>query len=137
MGAGVRSRRKAAASERWPTTAGTVLESSVLHKVEKDFDGDEDESWVPLVKYGYEVGGVRHESDMLRFGRINQSEEALAAKMLAPYPAGASVKVRYNPDKPSEATLETVKPGIGSAIFIGGFFLFFAALATAVSVSQS
>lgn len=134
LGQGIRSRRKAAASMAWPEANGTVLRSEVVHEVSTDAEGDTTEEWKPVVRYRYQVGGVHYESERLRFGSTGQGSAEQAQKALQPYPAGVSVTVRYNPAKPSEATLETVRPGLGSAIFVGGLFLFFAALAAATGL---
>lgn len=136
LGAGIRNRRRANASLAWPTVPGVILQSETVLSVTKDAEGDETEYHVPTVRYRYGVGGNTFEGTRLRFGDVRQHSDAASAKLLQPYPVGASVAVRYNPAKPSDATLETTKPGLGTGIFIGGIFLVLALLALMVALGQ-
>lgn len=129
LGSGIRSRRRAKTSLSWSETRGKILQNEVVYAVHKDADGDTDESWTPKVLYSYDVGGQAYQGSRIRFGEMAQGSEEKAATLLAAYPVGAEVAVRYNPDRPADATLETTKPKVGMAIFIGGIFLFFAACA--------
>ena len=99
------------------------------HEAGKDAEGDDYENWWPEVRYGYTVAGRNFEARRVRFGDLKVSDESRAQAMIAPYPQGASVMVRYNPEKPEDATLETAKPGLGTPIFIGGIFLVLAVVA--------
>jgi hypothetical protein len=133
LGFGIYNRRRAAASTSWPQAPGTILSSTLGHEKGKDVDGDAYENWWPAIRYNYSVDGRPYEADRLRFGSLKVSDEDKAKAMIAPYPQGASVMVRYNPEKPEDATLESAKPGLGTPIFIGGFFLFFACVALAAA----
>jgi hypothetical protein len=136
LGGGIQSRRRATASMRWPEAAGTVLKSEVVHHVSTDVDGDTDETWIPSVRYRYEVGGGSYESERLRFGKPGQESAELASKVLESYPVGSRIKVRYNPANPSDATVQTEKPGIGSAVFVGGTFLVLGAASLVVAIGS-
>lgn len=59
---------------------------------------------------------------MIRFGDLERKRRSLADEMVAKYPAGATVAVRYDPQNPSRATLETESAG-GSQIGSGAFFI--------------
>ena len=137
LAAGIRNRRRAAASLSWPEAAGTILSAEVVERHETDSEGDTTEYHVPTVRYRYEVGGRPYEGARLRFGDMRQHSYEAARKMLDRYRPGEPVSVRHDPAKPSEATLETAKPGLGAPLFIGGIFLFFAALALLVALGSS
>ncbi len=57
---------------------------------------------------------------MIRFGLGESSSEAEAKTILAPYPAGASVDVRYDPQAPVIAAIETSEQAAKGRI-IGGY----------------
>ena len=133
LGMGVYNRRRASVSASWPQSTGTVTASGLGHEAGKDAEGDDYENWWPEVRYSYSVAGRNYEAGRVRFGDVKVSEESRAQAMIAPYPQGASVMVRYNPDKPEDATLETTRPGLGTPIFMGGIFLVLAVAALAAA----
>ncbi|MCC7250114.1 MAG: DUF3592 domain-containing protein [Lysobacter sp.] len=86
--------------ERWPATQGRLLERSL----EKNGYSD-GSTYLVKVRYGYSVAGRRYESDRIAFGYVRSSgldsHRAIYEKLML----GDSVRVRYNPDDPAEATL--------------------------------
>ncbi|HWT29696.1 MAG TPA: DUF3592 domain-containing protein, partial [Propylenella sp.] len=129
LGVTIRNRRRAAASLAWPTAPAAILQSEVTVGVDRDTDGDRTTYYMPVVRYAYEVGGQCYEGKRIRFGDVKKYSDSAARKLIEPYAVGSTAEVRYDPAKPSEATLETIKPGLGAPIFIGGIFLVFAFLA--------
>jgi hypothetical protein len=118
-----RAAGKAKASETWPTTIGKILSSEVL--VEESRDGEGSTWYNPVVAYSYSAGGRSLEGSRIRFANMRRGSRKKAEAVLASYRAGAPVTVRYNPEKPDEAVLETQKPGplylvlaLGGLVFI-------------------
>jgi hypothetical protein len=119
----VRAVGKAKASETWPTTIGKILSSEVL--VEESRDGEGSTWYNPVVAYSYSAAGRTIEGSRIRFGNVRRGSQKKAEAVLANYRPGAPVTVRYNPEKPDEAVLETQKPGplylvlaLGGLVFI-------------------
>lgn len=107
----VRAVGKAKAAESWPGTLGTIVSSEVAIEEDRDTDGDRTTWYVPRVVYTYTAGGRQHEGRRIRFGQLRFGSAKKAEAALAPYRAGGSAPVRYNPDDMAECVLETTKPG--------------------------
>ena len=102
---------KARASESWPVTTGKVVSSQVRIEESSDRDGGTTTWYNPIVAYTYTVAGTERRGSRLRFGNPRSSSRKKAEAAIAPYPAGATITVRYNPGNPEECVLETRKPG--------------------------
>jgi hypothetical protein len=87
------------------------------------------------VSYAYSAAGRDLQGSRLRFGNTRCSSRKKADAAIAAYPAGGTISVRYNPDKPEECVLESRKPGptyllmaaIGIFVFALGAYLAVAA----------
>jgi hypothetical protein len=97
-------RRKMAAVSQWPSTMGTVMNSTI----EWRSSSDSGSTAYPVVQYSYQVNGQPYQS----YKRAPGPEVGGtgAQKVVAKYPAGAQVMVFYNPQNPSEAVLERSAP---------------------------
>lgn len=120
---GIKSRANARASETWPISGGTVLASEVekrpiYHRKTRTTTY----SYEPMIRYSYKVAGTDYECSTIRFGDLVRNSEKLAQQLLAKYPAGSTVEVRYNPAGPACATLETLSAG-GKQILMGAVFI--------------
>lgn len=94
--------RRAKAAEDWPTATATV-EKSALWAFRQDS--------MPLLAYVYQVDGRSYRSGKLQFGGWTAGPGAAEA-FAANHPAGSSLKVRYDPDRPSRAVVEArANPG--------------------------
>ncbi len=102
---------KAKASETWPTTPGKVLSSQVVEEESRDREGGTSTWYNPVVTYSYSAGGGAHQSSRIRFANMRQARRSKAEEIAARYPEGSTPAVRYNPEKPAEAVLESQKPG--------------------------
>lgn len=100
------SRRRAEISKSWPTAPGEIITSTIVQHESTDSDGSSSTSYEPVVEYRYTVIGNPMMGKKIAFG-ANQFDYRTAQKVVARYPAGAQVQVHYNPDKPTEAVLET------------------------------
>jgi len=119
---GIISKRRAAASLQWPTASGQIL-SSMIHTITStDNDGGTTTSYEPKVEYSYAVMGSPMNGSRIAFGAMG-SDYKSAQKILARYPVGAAVEVRYNPEKPTEAVLETSARGATLFTVLGIIFM--------------
>lgn len=115
----LRARAKAQQSQSWPTVSGTVTASQVVHKRESDSDGADQDVYYAQPNYSYAVNGRTFEAKRVSFGgQFRFFDRAKAEAIVARYPAGATVAVRYNPDSPGEAALESAAPPLGGLLVV-------------------
>jgi hypothetical protein len=104
----------------WPTAQGTIVDSRV-----REVKDEEGSSYEAYILYEYSVNGVKLRSDVWRLGVGRSSFMGFAKKAVAKYPIGTAVMVYVNPDKPTDAMLETGNASwaffvFGLAFFLGG-----------------
>lgn len=117
-------RKKAGASQQWPETTGAIITSEVRESANTDDDGETTFSYYPLIEYTYTAGGQVYTSRQVAFGGMRGSSNAGEAQYAAArYPAGASVRVFYNPHKPQEAVLEQAAGGGEKTSLVIGIIL--------------
>jgi Protein of unknown function (DUF3592) len=93
----------AAAAERWPTTSGTVLSSSV-----QIADARGGHAYTPKVTYSYTVGDRNYVGNRIstqEYSDLSERASATAARYLVENP----VTVHYDPFTPQHSLLE---PGL-------------------------
>jgi len=105
LGIILNARRKAAKASEWPSTTGTVKTSML----EARSDSEGGTFNYPVVVYTYKVMGQEYEGRRVAPGV--QWGGTGAERVVARYPAGSQVTVSYDPEKPSDALLETKSPG--------------------------
>ncbi len=112
---------QALASRQWPAVDGVIVVSDLQRS--KGSDGGF--MYRPEISYRYEVQGRQFISSRTQFGdRLALSWSRPAMRILQKYPVGTRVSVRYAPDDPEEAVLETGIRGILLAgIACGALFL--------------
>jgi hypothetical protein len=94
------------ASPSWPTVEGEVLASRVRPRNETGTQhGSQSRQWVIDLRYRYVVAGQTYTGQRLRAFERYHADEASAQQELAPYPAGAKVRVYYDPDRPASSVL--------------------------------
>lgn len=110
----------AKASAAWPTTDGRVTRSEVSHST----DADSGDSYSPEVTYQYQVAGVAHQNNVIKFGENAYSSRRKAEGIASGYPVNARVTVYYDPAQPERSVLE---PGVTAGSYIvlgiGAFFI--------------
>ncbi|MBU2611188.1 MAG: DUF3592 domain-containing protein [Chloroflexi bacterium] len=115
-----KDRKKAEASQGWPTTQGRIIEARVSESTSTDSDGDERTSYSPKVEYTYNVAGQEYKGDKITFGFTQgYGRYAKAQAALASYPLGAQVNVYYDPANPADAVLERKAGGNTLAMVLG------------------
>ena len=108
-------RHRATQASQWPSTSGEVVHSHI-HRG-KAWNDVGHGNGPPLIffqgriQYAYRVNGRRYEASRLQFGATRRLyKRTEAAVLVAAYPVGRTLNVRYNPDRPSEAVLVTGVP---------------------------
>ena len=120
---GILARKRAKETESWPTVPGTVLSSEVItsQRYDSDAPGHQRTTYTPSVNYQYSVMGQVYTSKRISFGEKNAGRKK-CNEIVARYPAGSPVNVRYNPEKPDEAVLESSARGSTGNIILGIVF---------------
>ena len=119
----IQQRKKAGASQSWPSTAGQITHASISHSTSTDSEGDTTDSYSPHLSYTYQVLGSQYTGDKISIGfQQSFSNRNKAAEILAHYPEAAQVAVFYNPQNPAEAVLERRASGSTVALVIGIIF---------------
>jgi hypothetical protein len=113
-----RARKKANASAAWPSTLANVIFSHV-----EEMRTTEGSSYRPVVVYRYSAAGSEYEGQRIRFGNLYGSERSARA-VSDRYPRGSQHAVRYNPEKPEDAVLETTMPRSTYLILARGALIF-------------
>jgi hypothetical protein len=100
---------QALACRRWPVADGVI----VVSDLQRSRGSDGAFMYRPEVTYRYEVQGRQLVSSRTQFGdRLELSWSRPAVQIVQKYPVGTRVSVRYAPDDPEEAVLETGVRGI-------------------------
>ncbi len=131
IGRGLKQASEAARSYR--RVSARVLSSGVATSRQHHPQHGHTVSYVPEVRYEYEVAGRRYESNRVHFGpTIGFGARSRVDAWVARYPQGSTVAAWINPANPAEAVLETKAPlrgvwtmlvylfaGLGAACFLG------------------
>ncbi len=110
------SKRKALQSQSWPVTKGIITESTIKTKVDEEMGN----TYLPIIRYTYEVGGMMYEGKRIAFGSgMEFNSHQKAAEFLVGYPVDHEVSVYYNPEKPNEAVLQQAAHRTAVGLVIG------------------
>ncbi|MFN2215995.1 MAG: DUF3592 domain-containing protein [Anaerolineales bacterium] len=116
----INARKKAGASQSWPSVSGTVTNAQVKESVSSDDDDNETVSYYPAVEYTYQVGGQQFSGKRLSFGGlITTGNYGKVQEKLQKYPVGGQVPVFYDPQNPSDSVLEREAGGFRAGMIIG------------------
>lgn len=118
--------RLVAEAARWPATPGVVLSTAI-----RSNGGSGARAHYPIVTYRYAVDGVERTKSNLSHGLKTGGGRGWAEKVLARYPVGARIDVRYDPADPERTSLETRFGFIGWCLFLIGVLLLVGALLAA------
>ena len=94
------SRLEQTARDTWDEVPATVVKSRVVNR--RGRDGN---SYMPYVRYAYEVDGVEFESSRYAFGEHLHWNRSFARRVVAEHPVGSSVTVRVDPEDLDSAVL--------------------------------
>lgn len=118
------SRRNRDSMWDWPAAEGEILATS-LYRHERRTLEKHAITFTPVVAYRYTVGEQTYRSQRRDFEPYDThtfTESALAEAVLAQYPVGGAVKVRYNPRAPQQGVLELRRPAGYHAELLFGLF---------------
>ena len=88
------------ARDSWDEVPATVVKSSVVNRWGRDGN-----SYMPYVRYAYEVDGVEFESSRYAFGEHLHWNRSFARRVVAEHSVGSSVTVRVDPEDSERAVL--------------------------------
>ncbi len=100
-------------SRTWPSTTGTILTSEII------YEGVRHPREQPIVTYIYHVDGTQYHGSRINFSFAEIFDKKGATDALAPYPQHARVTVYYDPEHPSQSTLEQRHIGLASGMLVG------------------
>lgn len=121
----IRARKKAEASQNWPSAQGQIIATEIKKDVSEDAEGYTTTTYKPVITYSYNVMGQTYQSDKIAFGMTTSyGRMAKAQEVLDQYPLDSPVNVYYDPDNPAEAVLERKAGGKVLGLVIGILFLF-------------
>lgn len=112
-----RTTRGAVASLGWPVAGGTVVESQL--RLWRSNGPSNATEWVARVVFTYEVEGRLYVTDTPEWTIIGAGWGANAESVVASYPRGARVPVRYDPANPHRAVLRPGPLPVSTAVFCG------------------
>lgn len=125
--------KDALAARSWPKVSGTVSLSEVnAFQMTPNRSSNSrgsytrSTSYMPVIEYDYWVAGQAYKSRSVELDSEVAGSRALAERIVARYPVGRNVQVRYDPNNPTRAALE-IKFGAG--LFLFGVSLALTALA--------
>lgn len=96
------------ASYRWPSAQGVITESRRVERV----PSNRVRHVFARISYRYMVDGVQWTGDTVRFGHTIDANGGVARKLLAEFPVGREVTVRYNGKR------STLLPGPSGWLYI-------------------
>lgn len=112
-----RTTHGAVASLGWPAVEGTVVESRL--RLWRSSGPSNATEQVARVVFTYEVNGRRYAADTPEWTIIGAGWGADAEGVVARYPRGARVPVRYDPAGPHRAVLRPGPLPVSTAVFCG------------------
>jgi len=116
----IKARKKADASQNWPSVPGTITTAEVKKSISHDDDNNEIINYYPFVEYTYQVAGRQFSAKRLSFGAlVAPKNPAVVQEKLQKYPVGGQVAVFYDPQNPSDAVLERQAGGFKMGMIIG------------------
>lgn len=118
---GIFVRNKLLATQSWPKTMGTVVESTIESDWVKIGSGY-DYITSPRVNFEYCVNGKKYISSNLAIIECNTASESLALQKARQHPVGQEVTVYYNPRKPEYGVL-AVGDSTGGKLPLGIIFV--------------
>ncbi len=116
---------------RWPTASATVERGWVEEDERDDASGVPVKTYMPMLRYRYRVDGEEFQGGAIGLDDRPLPSADAALRLLSCYPDFATVKVRYDPDDPSFAVIEALRPPPGREFYfgLGAIVLALAALA--------
>lgn len=124
----------AMSSDRWPSTMGTIVASSV-HRVRDSSRERKRKFYQAEVRYEFTVNGITFSGDCVSFGNRSAAISPFKEQLEDRFRRGKAVSVSYNPRNPKQCVLQ---PGLQWESFswlVGGCVLLFTGGREAISLA--
>jgi hypothetical protein len=122
---GLRERKKAKATETWPTANGSILSSRLDQQTRTERNQGRTytrTSYTPIIEYTYTAGGQTYQGSRIFPDASMSYDHGTAQGIVNRYQPGAPVAVHYDPGDPAQAVLETKAKGGNLFLILGGVF---------------
>ncbi len=102
------SRKMARIAAGWPRAQGRVMRSETEGYYDSTGGGSNRRMvYEPVVEYAFSVEGKEYRSTQLRLGgKLASSMKEIADQVVARYPEGSAVEVRYDPKNPTQSVVD-------------------------------
>lgn len=128
------SRKKAQASQAWPTAPGAIVSSSIQEHQQYDADDQSTStSYEPVIQYRYTIMGQEYLGSRVAFG-ASSFGRSQAEAIVNRYRPNQAVSVHYDPQEPSESVLETKAAGANIFLIVAVVFLVIGIISCCASV---
>lgn len=117
----VNARRMGKLAQKWPSTTGTVLESSIEEEPGRNAMGSINVAFRVLVKYEYQAEGKVYQGSRVSFGSPT-FDYVTASNVKEQFAEGKQVPVWYDPEKHEDSVLAP-KTTVGMMSRVPGIFL--------------
>lgn len=126
IGYSLKPMRDARKAKTWPMIEATVVRSDVREVVGRTKKSGTNRSesvtrYQADVVYEYTVSGVKHTASRIDYTYHAYPAPDDLAPVLARFPEGATIRVYYNPDEPSDAVIEPKAETLYLFTYLGGF----------------
>lgn len=117
---GIKNRKKAEASNAWPSAGGVITNTWIKENTDVDDEGYSSTTYTPKWEYKFQLGGQEFTSQKISFGgETGYGRRKRAQEELDKYPANSQVRVFYDPANPGESVLVQGTKGTMLGIIIG------------------
>ncbi|GEM_PF-950560 len=116
------TKRSFQGTANWPKAVGQV-QRAFVYRHERRTPQETSITFTPVVEYAYTIGEQRYTSEKRDFAPYDCAtftDERKAKEIVAAFPAGKAVTVRYNPDVPEQAALKVEKPRMHNTVLLFG-----------------
>ena len=116
------TRRSFQGTANWPKAAGQVVRA-FIYRHERRTPKETSITFTPVVEYAYSVAEQRYTSEKRDFAPYDCAtftDERKAKEIVAAFPVGKAVTVRYNPVVPAQAALKVEKPKMHNTVLLFG-----------------
>ncbi len=118
----IMTKRSFQGTANWPKAAGQVVRAFV-YRHERQTPKETSITFTPVVEYAYSVAEQRYTSEKRDFAPYDCAtftDERKAKEIVAAFPPGKAVTVRYNPVVPAQAALKVEKPKMHNTVLLFG-----------------
>ena len=105
-------RRRVRASRSWPRVAGTVVAADIASETSSSNTTAGGRLFWPEIAFEYQVDGRTYTANTVHLVETHSSNRRPAEELVARYPVGTAVEVRYDPDDPSQSLIESTQDGL-------------------------